>query len=275
VKVIRFVPAGDLPVGDPALARALAERDPTDMPTLKVFSLIAPTVLLAADRDLRDIGLAYERWREVPEAVRRIVAGTGSTDLAARAVFGAGYVTVGVVRGLARALQRPPVAITVAVVILVAALSWRKWAPHVRRRAEQLSPPVRQALGSIGRAVVSGYEKYAAALAIWSSAQRGQPGNMLTHRAARLLATSPKPMTRTEITAKLGGDVAQHGHRAVMRALHLTLSGHQAFHEVSRGRWQLGKDSADFGGLALAPWPVISVDDRPAALGWLHPRDGC
>jgi len=67
VKAIRFVPTGDLPHGDPELSRALAERDATDVPTLKVLSLIAPTVLLTADRDLKDIGLAYERWREVPE----------------------------------------------------------------------------------------------------------------------------------------------------------------------------------------------------------------
>ncbi|HUZ22880.1 MAG TPA: hypothetical protein VMV07_03850, partial [Streptosporangiaceae bacterium] len=74
------------------------------------------------------------------------------------------------------------------------------------------------------------FEQYTAAFAIWSSAQRGQPGKMLTHRAVRLLATSPKPMTRTEITARLREDVAAHGHRAVMTALHLTLGRHQAFH---------------------------------------------
>jgi len=76
-------------------------------------------------------------------------------------------------------------------------------------------------------------------------------------------------MTRTEITARLREDVAAHGHRAVMTALHLTLGRHQAFHEVSRGRWQLGKDNADFGGLALAPWPVIRQD--PAILVQSHP----
>src|ERR1035437_4115492 len=91
VGVIRFVPTGDLPPGDPVLERVLGGRDASDLPTLKIASLIAPAVVLAADADLQGVGLAYERWWEVPEAIRRIVAGQGSTDLAARAVFGTGY----------------------------------------------------------------------------------------------------------------------------------------------------------------------------------------
>ena len=115
VGVIRFVPTGDLPAGDLALERALGARDATDLPTLKLASLITSTVVLAADADLKDIGLAYERWWEVPEAIRKIVVGHGGTELAAKAAFGAGYVTVAAIRGLARALQKPPVALTIGV----------------------------------------------------------------------------------------------------------------------------------------------------------------
>jgi hypothetical protein len=121
VGVIRFVPTGDLPPGDRVFERALGKRDPSDLPTLQVASLIAPVVVLAADRDLKDVGLAYERWWEVPEAIRRIVAGQGNTELAARVVFGTGYGAVAVVRRLARALQRPPVALTVIAIVAVAA----------------------------------------------------------------------------------------------------------------------------------------------------------
>jgi integrase len=38
-----------------------------------------PVVMLAADADLQDVELAYQRWWEVPEAIRTIVAGHGST----------------------------------------------------------------------------------------------------------------------------------------------------------------------------------------------------
>jgi hypothetical protein len=96
-----------LPPGDPDFERALRDRDPTDLPTVTLASLIGPVVVPATDPDLKDIGLAYERWREVLEAIRKVVAVRGSTDLAARAIFGAGYGTVALIRGAARALHNP------------------------------------------------------------------------------------------------------------------------------------------------------------------------
>jgi hypothetical protein len=202
-----------LPPGDPVLERALGARDASDLPTLKLASLIAPTVVLAADADLQSVGLAYERWWEVPEAIRKIVAMQGSTGLATRAVFGTGYAAVAAVRGVARALQRRPVALTAAAIVAVAIMAHRFWYPHVRRWVDEASPDVRQVIGGIGHSISNIFQQYGAALTIWSSAQRGQPGHSLTHRVARMLATSPKPMTRTEITTRLpdavpGADIA-------------------------------------------------------------------
>jgi hypothetical protein len=253
IGVIRFVPTGDLPFGDPVLMRELAERDASDLPTLKLASLLAPVVVLAADRDLKDIGLAYERWQEVPEAVRRIVAGQGGTEFAARALFGAGYGAVVAVRGAARALQRPPVALTVLGILGVAYLTRRWWYPPLKQRIDGASPAVREAGGKIGRAVYGMFEQYFAALTVWSSAQCGRQGRTLTHRVARILATSRTPMTRTEMTKLLRDEVSRHGRRSVMTELGTILSRHQAFCEITRGRWQLGKENASFGGRALPP----------------------
>jgi hypothetical protein len=248
---IRFVAARSLPRADPALERALGERDASDVPTLRLASLIAPVVVLAYDRDLRDIGLAYERWNEIPEAVRRMVIGQGGTELAARVLFGAGYGAVAAVRGLAVAVQRPRVAVTLAGLALIAALTSRYWYPPVKRWVAEMSPDVRELADKAGRAIAEGFERYAAAASIWASAQHGRPGATLTHRVARMLATSPKPMTRTEMTERLTNQVERYGHRAVMTELLRILGSHQAFCEISPGRWQLGKSSADFGGLAL------------------------
>lgn len=267
VKVIRFVPTGDLPPGDPVLERALRARDASDLPTVRLASLIAPTVILAADPDLKDIGLAYERWWEVPEAIRRMVAGRGSTDLAARVVFGTGYGTVAVVRGAARALQRPWVAATVLSIATLAAATHRTWYPYVRRRIEEASPRIRQAAGNLGRGVFAMFEQYGAALMIWSSAQRGTPGQTLVHIVARLLATSPKPMTRTEITARLRNEVSELGHRAVMTDLYVVLNRHQAFCEISRGRWQLGKENATLGRAMLSDGTTRSRHHARASSG--------
>lgn len=252
VKVIRFVPTGDLPPGDPVLERALGARDPSDLPTVRLASLIAPAVVLAADPDLQDIGLAYERWWEVPEAIRNMVAGRGSTELAARAVFGTGYGAVALIRGAARVMRPPWVAMTVLSIAAVAAATRQRWYPQARRWAEQVTPRMRQVAGSVGRALFGLFEQYWVAAAIWSSAQRGQPGRTLVHRVARLLAANPKPMTRTEIAARLHAEVSERGHRAVMADLYVILNRHQAFCQIGRNRWQLGKEDAALGILAVS-----------------------
>ena len=110
--------------------------------------MIAPAVVLAADPDLQDIGLAYERWWEVPEAIRNIVAGRGSTDLAARVLFGTGYGAVALIRGAARSLRQPWVAVTVFSIAAVAPATRRRWYPQTRRWVEQRGPRMRQVAGS-------------------------------------------------------------------------------------------------------------------------------
>jgi|HubBroStandDraft_1064217.scaffolds.fasta_scaffold15273_3 hypothetical protein len=258
VAIIRFVSTSGLPPGDPALDQTLQARDPTDLPTLRLASLIAPAVVLAADADLQDIGLAYERWWEIPDIVRKIVAGQGSTELAATALFGAGHGIAAAIRGSARLLQRPPVAAGVLGVIALAVITRKAWYPVVKHRIGQASPQARQITGTVGRAVWQMLQQHLAAVGAWSSAQRGQPGQTLLHRVARLLATSPKAMTRTEIAAQLKTDVARRRHQAVMTDLSVILNGYQAFSEVSHGRWQLGKTNANLGGQAIPLRPVVT-----------------
>lgn len=115
----------------PAQQRALGGRDVTDMPTLRLANLIAPVVVLAADPGLKDIGLAYERWWEVPEAIRKVSLGAGGADLAARVLFGTGYGADLAVRGPARAVQRPPVAVALAGLALVTFITRSRWYRHV------------------------------------------------------------------------------------------------------------------------------------------------
>jgi len=255
VKLIRFVPTADLPPGDPQLEKALGARDASDLPTLKLASLIAPAVVLAADRDLVDIGLAYERWWDVPEAIRKMVAGQGGTELAARVVFGSAYATAALVRGTVRALQRPWIAAVVLAAAAVAAVTRDMWYPHLRERAGQASPTVRDAAASAGRWVLGRFEDYGRALAVWSAARRGSPGQTLTHAVARQLAASPEPMTRTEIADRLRAQVVARGHQAVMTDLQATLNRHQAFCRVTRHRWQLGKDDAQVSGYVIPALP--------------------
>jgi predicted nucleic acid-binding protein len=264
VKLIRFVPTADLPPGDPDLERALRARDASDLPTVKLASLIAPAVVLAADPDLVDIGLAYERWWDVPEVIRKMVAGQGSTELAARAVFGSAYGTVALLRGAVRALQRPWVAAGILAIAAIALLTRETWYPHLRQRIEQAGPGVRDAAASAGRWIFGLFEEYGHALTVWSSAQRGRPGQTLVHTVARVLATSPEPMTRTEIANRLHAQVASRGHQAVMANLQVILNQHQAFCQVTRHRWQLGKEDARVGSYVIPPQAPLPKQKRHA-----------
>jgi hypothetical protein len=198
-----------------------------------------------------DIGLAYERWWDVPGAVREMVAGRGSTDLAARVVLGSAYGTMAVVRGAVRALRRPWVAAGVVAIAAIAAVTREVWYPRLRERAGQASPPVRDAIADAGRWVLGRFEEYGRALGVWSAARRGRLGPTLAHAVARELAASPGPMTRTEIAGRLRTQVAARGHQAVMADLHAVLHGHQAFCQVTRHRWQLGKEDARVGGYVI------------------------
>ncbi len=160
------------------------------------------------------------------------------------------FTAVALVRGAARAIQHPPIAATIGAVTILAFLTRHAWYPRIKHKIEEVSPGIREAGVKFGRFLLDGAEQHLAALTVWSSAQRGHAGGTFTHRIARILATSPAPMTRTEVTARLRDDVAQHGHRKVMYGLYAVLNKHQAFCEISRGRWQLGKENANFGGLA-------------------------
>ena len=256
VKLIRFVSTADLPPGDPELEKALGRRDPSDLPTLKLASLIAPAVVLAADPDLVDIGLAYERWWDVPEVIRKMVAGQGGMELAGRVVLGSAYGSVALVRGAVGALRRPWVAAGVLAVATIAAITREMWYPRLRERTEQASPPVRDAMTSVGRWILGRFEEYGRALTVWSAARRGRPGPTLAHAVARVLAVSSEPMTRTEIAARLQTQVASRGHRVVMADLHAVLNRYQAFCQVTQHRWQLGKEDARVGGNVIPAQPL-------------------
>jgi hypothetical protein len=143
----------------------------------------------------------------------------------------------------------------VLAVAAIAVVTWEMWYPRLRERVEQASPPVRDAIVSAGRWVLGLFEEYGRALAVWSAARRGRPGPTLAHAVARVLAASPEPMTRTEIADRLRAEVASRGHQALMADLHAILNRHQAFCQVTRHRWQLGKEDARAGGYVIPAEP--------------------
>jgi hypothetical protein len=65
IPLLRIVDVGGLPAlhSDPIL-----KRDPTDVPSMKLASLLAPVVVLASDHDLQDPGIATQKYFQVVEA---------------------------------------------------------------------------------------------------------------------------------------------------------------------------------------------------------------
>ena len=83
---IRFVDPGERATDD-HMAAAVAALDPDDEPTARLARLLAPVVVLSADKDLRRPGLAPEDWRETARALVGVVeAELATAGLATAAV---------------------------------------------------------------------------------------------------------------------------------------------------------------------------------------------
>jgi hypothetical protein len=65
-----------------------------------------------------------------------------------------------------------------------------------------------------------------------------------------------------------------------MSDLYRILNRHQAFCQISRGRWQLGKQDANLSGLALPPRPALDhrvgdqLSDDAFVLAWTSTDSG-
>ncbi|MFG2858117.1 hypothetical protein ACGFZ9_47405 [Streptomyces mirabilis] len=85
-----------------AAADKLAHEDLSDVGILRLAGVLAPVVLLAADRDLIRQGVAVPNWQGVRAVLGRIGAAEAGMQGSTTALVGAGYGLAGAVR-LARA----------------------------------------------------------------------------------------------------------------------------------------------------------------------------
>lgn len=244
VPLIRFVDCSGLPPTESAVA--LARRDSSDVATLVLAGLLAPVVVIAEDRDILASGLAYEQWRDlyyVAETVHKgstYVRGVAmATALTAHGLAGAGKAAI-------RAVRSPWVLAVAGIAALLLYASAESWAPRLHGSWQRRADSRREIATAVGEAATAAGLRVRQAEVTWASAERGEAGGTRLHRLARALAVAEAPMTRTELVAGL--DLP--GHRAAMANLANLLYDHRAFHEVRRGRWQLGRESIDFGGAA-------------------------
>lgn len=243
VPLIRFVDASMLP--DTPHHAALATRDASDGPTERLRALLAPIVVLAEDHDLIKLKLASEQWRPLARAGADVAVAGGSTVAASGTVVAIGYGGARLTAGTVRLLrQRPTVALTAGAALLIAAMTRRSWYAHIGRRLSVVGRSARAAGASAVELIGECVPRIEAAFDAWDREQVGEPGDTLAHRAARTLAASPVPLSRTTLAVELA---ARHGgsERQLAAELRHVVEWCSAFVAVGQ-HWQIGRTCVDF-----------------------------
>ncbi|MFD3381297.1 MULTISPECIES: PIN domain-containing protein [unclassified Streptomyces] len=231
VPLLHVVDVNGLPMT--AAADKLAHEDLSDVGILQLAGVLAPVVLLAADRDLIRQGVAVADWEAVRAVLGRIGRAEAGMQGSTTTIFGAGYGLAGAAR-LARA---HPVAATVAVAAAGA---------YAYRNRSRFSSDTRAKLARFGteafKILGEPFVQHEVHGRDWTQAQRGTAGDDVLSQVARLLAGAPEPMKRTDILAALPAAV-QEPHRRQMDGLGRLLHRFPAFHQMAPGRWQLGRSN--------------------------------
>jgi hypothetical protein len=263
---IRFVEVDGLPI--PHCDR-IQGRDASDAPTLALAELLRPVVVLAADRDLRDLGVAPENWWAMAEyagTMTTVAQGGWAGMVSMNVGF---YATGGAVRGVVRLARMPLVQLIVLAAAVAALLTFPKWNPSARARIGQLARSARSFadtnalpwLAEIG-------DLYGAASSAWDGAVFAGEGQSLIQNVSHHLATSPHPMTQMELAAALwpAGTGAER-RRLVLELGELCRSAAPLV-ATDNHRWQLGRSGVDFGGRTATP---LSLRRRLPSLPRLQP----
>ncbi|MGW7821841.1 PIN domain-containing protein [Streptomyces puniciscabiei] len=239
VPLLHVVSVTGLPMS--AAADKLAQEDLSDVGILQLAGVLAPVVLFAADPDLIWHGVAVPKWGAVRETLGLIGKAEEAMQGSATLVVGAGHGLAGAAR-LARA---HPVAAGVAVAAagVYAYLNRSRFSGDTRAKLARFGTEAVKILGEP-------FAQHEAHRRDWTKAQRGTAGDDVLSQVARLLAHAPEPMTRTDILAALPAAV-QEPHRQQMDGLGRLLCRFPAFHQVSPGRWQLGRTNMQ---ISAPPW---------------------
>lgn len=240
---IRFVDVQGLAVPRPDIL----SRDSSDAPTVALAGMLGQVVVTASDTDLRDIGVAAPDWIAAIEAGYSIsLAGAGAWGGLFTMRIG-GYSLDAAGRATMRAVRHPAGQVALAAIILASFLTRRHWMPRARRWVDDRGPCLEGTFKTVSPLVESFIREYRAADATWNEAlfesEEGSPLQL----AAKALASSPYPLSRTQMTRLLYPDATERDRRGAMAELAELLAAHPAFVKVNSRDWQLGRSGVDFG----------------------------
>lgn len=243
-------------------ANAVLARDPSDVPTMKLASLLAPVVVLASDRDLQDPGIATQKCFQVVEAAGSLTIVAEGTWAGMVAMQAAGAAGQSAVRGIAAVARRREgqlvlVGLAGAAVIGGALLRRATLREDTRRLGQRLGAVIKEGVVPFLESMAMVYEN---AIKVWEAEEYQAKGGSVQQQVARALAVSPHPLNRTQLASLIRPDGTDAERRRLVRDLASVLAAAPAFSPVSKRRWELGRAGVDFGGFGDPAPELLRID---------------
>ena len=241
---------------DDPRVQALAGRHPTDLPAAQLAVTIGGCFLLSEDKDLTDIPqLGFSAWLKVTHA--------GANETEVEAVYVTASIPFNGVEAAAGAAYRRIAAASTGTQLALAGLAaiifpggiWWVKSGRAGRFFERAKPVIKE-LGQIyGPSLMQTMERHTNGQLIFARAVVPRAdGQALGERIARVLAYARGPLLAVDIARELETPGTLRERTRLVRA---ELQGCEAFTEVSRRRWELGRRS----GYDAARLPMDEVVD--------------
>ena len=253
----------DVPPGwalsDPRV-QALAGRHPVDLPAAQLAVTIGGCFLLSEDPDLCDIPqLGFSAWLEVTHAAANeteveafYVTASVPFDIV-EATVGAAY------RRIAAASAATKLALAGLAALIVIGGIWWVRSGRAGKFFERAQPVIKELGQTYGPPLIETMERYNLGRVVFARAIVPKAdGQTLGERIARVLAFASEPLLAADIARELETPGNLRDRIQMVRA---ELRGCQAFSQVSRGRWELGRPSG-YERASLSPVEIMDYMDR-------------
>jgi hypothetical protein len=236
--------------------QAVAQRHPVDLPTAQLAVTIGGCFLLTEDPDLSDTpSLGFSAWLQVAHAAASEVE-YASIQMTASIPLAAAEEAIGAVsRRVAAASPAGKLALGVVAAGVVIGGIWLVKSGKARKFFELVWPAIQELGQTYGPPLMETLQRYSDGQVVFSQAAVPQASaQTLGERIAWVLAYAFEPLLAVDIARELETPGNLRDRTRMVRA---ELQDSEAFTEVTRGRWVLGKPS----GYQAAPLPMAEVLD--------------
>ncbi len=236
--------------------QAVGQRHPADLPAAQLAVTIGGCFLLSEDPDLTDTPrLGVAAWLDVAHAA--------ANEVEMNSIYVSATIPLNVAEATIEAISRRIAAVSagvkIALVLLAAAgvvsVIWCVKNGKADKLIERARPVIKEVGRTYGPPLLQTFERQAMGQVVFSRAVVPRANaQTLGERIARVLASAFEPLLAVDIARQLEAPGNLRDRTQMVRA---ELQGCEAFTEVTRGRWVLGKPS----GYRRAPLAPIEVAD--------------